>query len=137
MINRAAEVTLNSNIRSRGIDCGEHQRHFFQALVELIDEDDLARRATFPEKADIRLGYLEMNEIGWKDNSFHREISCHLAAKVFMQAVEEGLVVRINIHQNNVFVLIVGEGTTAVFSCVAYLSQAPYLLVLFVVQNPF
>jgi len=46
-----------------------------EALVELIDEDDLARRATFPEKADIR------------------EISCHLAAKVFMQAVEEGLVV--------------------------------------------
>ena len=25
-----------------------------QALVELIDEDDLARRATFPEKAEIR-----------------------------------------------------------------------------------
>jgi len=46
-----------------------------EALVELIDQDDLARRATFPEKADIR------------------EISCHLAAKVFMQAVEEGLVV--------------------------------------------
>merc|ERR1719293_102207 len=46
-----------------------------EALVELIDEDDLARRATFPEKAEIR------------------EISCHLAAKVFMQAVDEGLVV--------------------------------------------
>merc|ERR1712212_1347794 len=46
-----------------------------EALVELIDEEDLARRATFPEKADIR------------------EISCHLAAKVFEQAVEEGLVV--------------------------------------------
>merc|ERR1719507_934457 len=44
-----------------------------EALVELIDQDDLARRATFPEKADIR------------------EISCHLAAKVFMQAVEEGV----------------------------------------------
>merc|ERR1711997_1290494 len=47
-----------------------------EALVELIDEDDLARRATFPEKADIR------------------EISCHLAAKVFMQAVEENLVIQ-------------------------------------------
>jgi len=46
-----------------------------EALVELIDEEDLARRATFPEKADIR------------------EISCHLAAKVFEQAVEEGLVI--------------------------------------------
>jgi len=44
-----------------------------EALVELIDEDDLSRRATFPEKADIR------------------EISCHLAAKVFVQALEEGL----------------------------------------------
>jgi len=44
-----------------------------EALVELIDEDDLKRRATFPETADIR------------------EISCHLAAKVFEQAMEEGL----------------------------------------------
>jgi len=44
-----------------------------EALVELITEDDLSRRATFPEKADIR------------------EISCHLAAKVFEQALEEGL----------------------------------------------
>ena len=43
-----------------------------EALVELIDEEDLARRATFPERADIR------------------EISCHLAAKVFQQAVEIG-----------------------------------------------
>jgi len=44
-----------------------------EALVELIDDDDLARRGTFPEKAGIR------------------EISCHLAAKVFEQAMEEGL----------------------------------------------
>ena len=48
---------------------------FLQALVELIDEDDLSRRATFPENVDIR------------------EIACHLAAKVFEQAVEENLVV--------------------------------------------
>merc|ERR1719209_489907 len=46
-----------------------------EALVELIDAEDLAHRATFPENVEIR------------------EISCHLAAKVFMQAVEEGLVV--------------------------------------------
>lgn len=44
-----------------------------EALVELIDEDDLSRRATFPEHSDIR------------------EISIHLAAKVFQQALEEGL----------------------------------------------
>ena len=43
--------------------------------MELINEDDLARRATFPENVDIR------------------EIACHLAAKVFEQAVEEKLVV--------------------------------------------
>lgn len=54
-----------------------------EALVELIDQDDLARRATFPEKADIR------------------EISCHLAAKVFMQAVEEGLVGIAGCEQRN------------------------------------
>jgi malic enzyme len=44
-----------------------------EALVELIDEEDLARRATFPEKAGIR------------------EISSHVAAKVFEQALDEGL----------------------------------------------
>ena len=41
--------------------------------MELIDEDDLARRATFPENVEIR------------------EIACHLASKVFEQAVHEGL----------------------------------------------
>jgi hypothetical protein len=41
--------------------------------VELIEEEDLARRATFPEKAEIR------------------EIACHLAARVFQMAVEEGI----------------------------------------------
>merc|ERR1719412_717720 len=46
-----------------------------EALVELINEDDLARRATFPENVDIR------------------EIACHLAAKVFNQAIEENLVI--------------------------------------------
>merc|ERR550519_1128787 len=50
MINRAAEV-----------------------LVELIDQDDLSRRATFPENVDIR------------------EIGAHLAAQVFEQAVQENL----------------------------------------------
>ena len=44
-----------------------------KALVELIDEKDLARRATFPENVEIR------------------EIAAHLAAKVFEQAVQENL----------------------------------------------
>merc|ERR1719245_2676458 len=46
-----------------------------EALVELINDEDLARRATFPENVDIR------------------EIACHLAAKVFIQAIEENLVI--------------------------------------------
>jgi len=40
-----------------------------EALVELLSEEDIGRRATFPEKADIR------------------EIGVHLAAKVFEEAV--------------------------------------------------
>jgi len=44
-----------------------------EALVELIDDQDLARRATFPENVEIR------------------EIGAHLAAKVFEQGVEENL----------------------------------------------
>jgi len=44
-----------------------------EALVELIDAKDLARRATFPENVDIR------------------EIGAHLAAQVFEQAVQENL----------------------------------------------
>lgn len=44
-----------------------------EALVELIDEKDLARRATFPENVEIR------------------EIGAHLAAKVFEQGVQENL----------------------------------------------
>merc|ERR1719320_20889 len=44
-----------------------------EALVELIDTEDLAHRATFPENVEIR------------------EIGAHLAAKVFEQAVHENL----------------------------------------------
>jgi len=44
-----------------------------EALVELISVDDLSRRATFPEKMDIR------------------KISAHLAMRVIQQAIDEGL----------------------------------------------
>ena len=44
-----------------------------EALVELISEDDLRRRATFPEGVDIR------------------EVSTHLATQVIKQAIEEGI----------------------------------------------
>lgn len=44
-----------------------------EALVEMISEDDLARRATFPENKDIRA------------------IAAHLATKVMIQALEEGI----------------------------------------------
>jgi len=47
-----------------------------EALVELLSDDDLRRRATFPENMDIR------------------EISAHLAMRVIQQAIEEGLDVR-------------------------------------------
>ena len=42
-----------------------------EALVELLSEDDLSRRATFPENHDIR------------------EISLHLALRVIQQALED------------------------------------------------
>ena len=44
-----------------------------EALVELISVDDLSRRATFPEKMDIR------------------KISSHLAMRVIQQAIDEGI----------------------------------------------
>ena len=44
-----------------------------EALVELINEDDLARRATFPEIKDIR------------------SIAAHLAMRVMIQAQDEGI----------------------------------------------
>merc|ERR1719228_3056396 len=44
-----------------------------EALVEMISEDDLARRATFPENKDIRA------------------IAAHLATRVMTQALEEGI----------------------------------------------
>ena len=47
-----------------------------EALVEMISEDDLARRATFPENNDIRA------------------IAAHLATRVMIQALEEGIKVR-------------------------------------------
>ena len=47
-----------------------------QALVELIRDDDLRIKATFPRKVEIR------------------EIAAHIAARVFEQAIEENLKVR-------------------------------------------
>ena len=47
-----------------------------QALVELIKEDDLKIKATFPRKVEIR------------------EIAAHIAARVFEQAIEENLKVK-------------------------------------------
>ena len=66
MINRAAEVRQGTlqDILILVI---------FQALVELINEDDLLIKATFPRNVEIR------------------EIAAHIAARVFEQAVEENL----------------------------------------------
>ena len=49
-----------------------------QALVELIKDDDLKIKATFPRKVEIR------------------EIAAHIAARVFEQAIEENLKVNPN-----------------------------------------
>ena len=78
---------------------------FVQALVELLSEGDIARRATFPEKADIRWGSLFITDQSDRDHhgfsgyhdhhDYHdddtwiREIGVHLAAKVFEEAVRE------------------------------------------------
>ena len=47
-----------------------------EALVELIRDDDLKIKATFPRKVEIR------------------EIAAHIAARVFEQAIEENLKVK-------------------------------------------
>jgi len=66
-------LALGSALGQTGVVTNAMINRAAEALVELINEDDLKRRATFPEKADIR------------------EISCHLAARVFEQALEEGI----------------------------------------------
>ena len=83
-----------------------------KALVELLSEEDIGRRATFPENADIRWGRLNSADhmiiviIVVNDQQDHsddqscqdqdedytsniREIGVHLAAKVFEEAVRE------------------------------------------------
>ena len=45
-------------------------------MVELLTDEDVAIRSTFPQNADIR------------------EISCHLAAMVFIQATKDGVKVK-------------------------------------------
>ena len=49
-----------------------------QALVELIKDDDLKIKATFPRKVEIR------------------EIAAHISARVFEQAIEENLKVNLS-----------------------------------------
>lgn len=56
-----------------------------EALVELLSEDDLSRRATFPENHDIR------------------EISAHLALRVIQQAIDENLKVHIFNSEKNAY----------------------------------
>merc|ERR1719319_112779 len=54
-----------------------------EALVELLSEEDLSRRATFPEKTDIR------------------EVSCHLAARVIECALKEPLGPGVKVHNKD------------------------------------
>ena len=72
----------------------------------MINEDDLARRATFPEIKDIRykktcLKKIEQVHIFTKKNGsvitypdliiFSRSIAAHLAMRVMLQAMEENI----------------------------------------------
>jgi len=61
-----------------------------EALVELISEEDLSRGAVFPDLADVRM------------------VSCHLAARVIEQALDEGLEL-----ENVEAVKAAGKGTEA------------------------
>ena len=63
-----------------------------EALVELISEDDLARRATFPEIKDIR------------------SIAAHLAMRVMKQALDEGL--KVSLFRFSYFFMVDSEEQT-------------------------
>merc|ERR1712018_732846 len=66
-------LALGSALGQTGVITNAMINRSAEALVELISEDDLARRATFPENHDIR------------------EISLHLALRVIQQALDENL----------------------------------------------
>merc|ERR1712223_2213629 len=66
-------LALGASLGQTGVITNAMINRSAEALVELISEDDLARRATFPENHDIR------------------EISLHLALRVIQQALDENL----------------------------------------------
>ena len=66
-------LALGASLGQTGVITNAMINRSAEALVELISDDDLERRATFPENHDIR------------------EISCHLALRVIQQALDENL----------------------------------------------
>merc|ERR1719150_3507477 len=66
-------LALGASLGQTGVITNAMINRSAEALVELISEDDLERRATFPENHDIR------------------EISLHLALRVIQQAIDENL----------------------------------------------
>lgn len=66
-------LALGSALGQTGVITNAMINRSAEALVELISEEDLARRATFPENHDIRA------------------ISAHLALRVIQQALDENL----------------------------------------------
>ena len=71
-------LALGASLGQTGVITNAMINKSAEALVELISEDDLSRRATFPENHDIR------------------EISAHLALRVIQQALDEHLKVNKN-----------------------------------------
>ena len=59
-----------------------------EALVELITDEDLSRGAVFP---GISSSSWRITNIPDQDLADVRIVSCHLAARVIEQALEEGL----------------------------------------------
>ena len=66
-------LALGASLGQTGVITNAMINRSAEALVELISDDDLERRATFPENHDIR------------------EISLHLALRVIQQALDENL----------------------------------------------
>merc|ERR1719232_545267 len=66
-------LALGASLGQTGVITNAMINRSAEALVELISDDDLERRATFPENHDIR------------------EISSHLALRVIQQALDENL----------------------------------------------
>merc|ERR1712098_305823 len=68
-------LALGASLGQTGVVTNAMINKSAEALVELLTDADLSKRATFPENVDIR------------------DIAVHLATRVFIQAIDENLVI--------------------------------------------